>query len=72
MDELISKDEFRKFLEMSEDERFETYLNLMGVKLYPWQKLYIKYINKWWSHMRKMNPHLRSDVLWESIYKGRY
>lgn len=68
----FNRDEFKKFLEMSEDERFEIYVNLVGGKLYPWQKLYIKYLNKWWSHMRKMNPHLRADVLWESIYKGRF
>ena len=68
----FNKDEFKKFLEMSEDERFETYINLVGGKLYPWQKLYIKSLNKRWSHMKKMNPHLRVEVLWESIYKGRF
>lgn len=68
----FNKDEFKKILEMSEDERFETYINLVSVKLYTWQKLYIKHLNKWWSHMRKLNPHLRAEVLWESIYKGRY
>ena len=62
-------DEFAKFLEMSEDDRFEY---LTGTKLYLWQKLYIKFLNKWWSHIQEINPHMKAIVLWESIYKGRY
>lgn len=65
----MNKEEFKTFLEMSEDERFEY---LTETKLHIWQKLYIKFINKWWSHMRKMNPHLEPYILWESIYKGRF
>ena len=60
---------FAEFLELSEDERFEY---LTGTKLYWWQILYIKILNKWWSAMRKMNPHLRTYDLWESIYKCRF
>lgn len=60
---------FAKFLEMPEDERFEYFT---GIKLYWWQKLYIRFLNKWWTLMRKANPHLRAIDLWESIYKGRY
>lgn len=61
--------EFAKFLELSEEERFEY---LTGTKLYFYQKLYIKFLNKWWTYMRKENPHLRTIDLWESIYKGRF
>lgn len=57
--------EYAKFLELPEEEQFEL---LTGVKLYWWQKLYLK----WWSSMRKANPHLRAYDLWESMYKGRF
>lgn len=57
--------EYAKFLELPEGERFE---HLSGVKLYWWQKLYLK----WWGSMRKANPHLRTYDLWESMYKGRF
>lgn len=65
----FNKDEFKKFLEMSEEERFEY---LTDTKLYFYRKLYIKFLNKWWTFMRKANPHLRAIDLWESIYKGRF
>lgn len=63
-------DAYAKFLELPEDERFE-YL-ITGTKLYLWQKLYIKFLNKWWTSIRKANPDLRTIDLWESIYKGRF
>jgi hypothetical protein len=62
-------DEFAKFLEMPESERFEY---LTGDKLSLFQKLEIKLINKWWSFILKVNPYQKSYVLWESIYKGRF
>lgn len=62
--------EYEKFLELSEDERFE-YL-IAGIKLHWYQRLYIKIFNKWWTYMRNENPHLAAKVLWESIYKGRF
>ena len=60
---------FKEFLELSEYERYEY---LTGFKLYWYQKLYIKFLNKWWTSMRESNPHLKANVLWESIYKGRF
>ena len=61
--------EFAKFLELSEEERFEY---LTDTKLYFYQKLYIKFLNKWWTYIRKENQRLRGIVLWESCYKGRF
>ena len=49
---------YAKFLELPEDERFEY---LTGTKLYWHQKLYIKFLNKWWTFMRKANLHLRGE-----------
>lgn len=66
---MLDKDKYAEFLEMSEDKRFEY---LTGIKLYWWQKLYIKFLNKWWTFWRKANSHLKTIDLWESIYKGRY
>ena len=60
---------FVKFLETEEDKRFEY---LTSTKLYWWQRLEIKFINKWWTYMRQCNPHLRVFDLWESVYKGRF
>ena len=60
---------FEKFLELPEHERFEY---LTGIKLSYWQKLYIKLLNKWWTHWKGSNPHLKTKVLWESIAKGRF
>lgn len=62
--------EFKDFLESSEDKRFEYFTD--NLNLYYWQKLYIKFINKWWTHIKESNPHLEGYVLWESIYKGRF
>ena len=59
----------REFLALSEDEQFEY---LTGIKLNWFQKLKIKFLTKWWSYMKKSNPHLEPHVLWESIYKGRF
>ena len=60
---------FEEFLELPEYERYEY---LTGFKLYWYQKLYIKFLDKWWTSWRKSNPHLKANVLWESIYKGRF
>ena len=60
---------FAEFLELPENERFEY---LTGHKLRLYQKLYIKYLNKWWTFWRNSNPHLEAHVLWKSIYKGRF
>lgn len=43
---------FAEFLEVPEDKRFEYFT---GIKLYWWQKLYIKFLNKWWTSMQKRN-----------------
>jgi hypothetical protein len=56
--------EFKDFIELLEDSK--------DIKLYWYQKLYIEYLNKWWTYMKESNPHLEAHVLWESIYKGRF
>lgn len=66
---MLDKNKYAEFLELPEDKRCEY---LTGAKLYPWQKLYIKFVNKWWEFWRKANPHLRAIDLCESIYKGRF
>ena len=63
------EEDFKRFLELPEDKRFEC---LTGTKLNWWQRMRIKSINKWWTSVRNANPHLRGIDLWESIYKGRY
>lgn len=60
---------FEEFLDLSEELRFKY---LTGVQLHWWQKLEIKYINKWWSNIKKSNPNCNGIVLWESIRKGRF
>ena len=60
---------FEEFLELPEHERYEY---LTGSKLHWYQKLCIKFLNKWWTSIRNANPHLRGIDLWESLYKGRY
>ena len=60
---------FKQFLELSEIEQYEY---LTGEKLNRWQKLCFKLVSKWWTNMRKANPHLRVYDLWKSIYKGRF
>lgn len=62
-------DDFKKFLAMLEEEQFEY---LTGIKLNWFQRLEIKFLTKWWSNIRKLNPHLEPHILWESIYKGRF
>lgn len=66
--ENMNMDDFKRFLEMSADERLEQYLGIVGLKW--WEKLSIRHLNKWWTYMRNANPHLDSHILWESIYKG--
>ena len=61
--------EYTKFLEMPKDKQFEY---LTGIKLYLYQKLYIKFVFTWWNFMRKANPYLKAIDLWQSIYKSRY
>lgn len=60
---------FKQFLELSEIEQYEY---LTGEKLNWWQKLRFKLVSKWWTNMRKVNPHLSAYDLWESMYKGRF
>ena len=64
-----NEESFKRFLELSEDKRFEY---LTGTKLNWFQRMYIKYINKWWTSIQIANPHLRRIDLWEILYKGRY
>lgn len=63
------EEDFNKFLELPEDKRFEY---LTGSKLNWFQRMHIKYLNKWWTSIRNANPHLRGVDLWESLYKGRF
>ena len=63
------EEKFNRFLELPEDKRFEY---LTGIKLNWFQRMHIKYLNKWWTSIRNANPHLRGFDLWESMYKGRY
>ena len=60
---------FKQFLELSEIEQYEY---LTGVKSCWWKKLQCKFVSKWWTTMRTMNPYLRAYDLWESVYKGRF
>lgn len=69
MDKNEYKNDYLKFLELSEAERYDL---LMGCKLYWWQKLEIKFVNKWWTRMRRRFPDIRAIDLWESIYKSRF
>lgn len=62
------KEEFKKFLELPEIERLEL---IMGDKLHWWQKLYIRWVNRWWTNMLKANPRMDAFLIWESIHKGR-
>ena len=55
--------EYKDFLEL---------INTEDIKLHWYQELSLKYLNKWWTHMKESNPHLEEKVLWESIYKGRF
>lgn len=63
------EENFKKFLELSEDKRFEY---LTGNKLNWFQRMQIKHLNKWWTSIQNANPHLKEIDLWESIYKGRF
>lgn len=65
----MDKEKFAAFLAFPADKRLEL---LMGYQLYFWQKLYIHYLNKWWTSWRKANPNQKPYVLWESMYKGRF
>ena len=60
---------FEEFLELPEHERFEY---LTSIKLSCWQKLYIKFLNKWWSCWRNEFPNVKGYILLESIRKGRF
>lgn len=63
------EEKFKRFLKLSEDERFEC---LTGTKLNWFQRMHIKYLNKWWTSVLNANPHLKGIDLWESLYKGRF
>lgn len=62
--------DYEEFLELSEDKRYEY---LTRTKTNWFQRMYIKYLNKWWTYIRRnANPDLRGITIWESIYKGRF
>ena len=63
------EEEFKRFLELPEDKRFEY---LTGTKLNWLQRIHIKFLNNWWTSMRNANPHLQAFDLWESMYKNRF
>ena len=63
---------FAEFLALPEDERFKILCDRAGITLHWWQRSWIIYCNKWWTHMCKTNPHLKPEILWMSIYKGRF
>lgn len=63
---------FEEFLNLPEDERIHFTIEHLGIKLSLWQKLEIKFINKWWSHMKRLYPQTRAIDLWESLCKGRF
>lgn len=60
--------QFIYFLNMSGHQRAEV---MCGIKMTLLQRISFWFANKWWSMMRKSNPHLRAETLWESVYKGR-
>ena len=66
-------DEFVKFLDLSEDERLEYYINNPHWnKLHWWGKWQIKYLNKWWTSIRECDSYLSGYTIWQSIYKRRF
>lgn len=69
--ELRDKEGFKRFLALPEHERLK---ELLGLKKFPWyQKLYLWYLNKWWSRMRRWAASPKDPYnLWESLYKGRF
>lgn len=62
-------DDFKHFLELPEEERFEL---LTSYKLYWYQKIYIRMLNKWWSSMKKNNLNIEPMILFNGIYKARF
>lgn len=68
----MDREEFAKFLELPEEERFDTLLRLSGIKLRWWQRLHLSLMNKWWSSWRYSNQNMSAITLWESILKGRF
>jgi hypothetical protein len=64
----MNLNEFAKFLELPEDERFK----IVKRRIHWWQRISFWIANKWWTSVRKENPDLPAIVLWESFYKGRF
>jgi hypothetical protein len=69
MEEEMNVNNFADFLDLPEADRFNFFNR---IKLHWWQRIQIKFINKWWTAMRNSNPGIQAITLWESIYKGRF
>lgn len=54
-----------EFLNLDSIEKIQV---LLGRKLHLYEKIYIK----WWMSIRKLNPYLKAEDIYESIRKGRF
>lgn len=62
------EDRFTEFLKLSEMERLEY---LLGSKFSRWDKFKCKLMSKWWTYTER-SSRVKDEVLWNSIWKGRY
>lgn len=65
----MDTEKFVQFLELPEDKRLE---QLFNIKLTWYQRLVLRYVNRWWSEMKHDNQHLKAARLFESVRKGRF
>lgn len=61
--------DYAEFLKLPESRRYEI---LTGFKMNWWQKLWIKFLCKWWTYIRNIDPTIRAIDLWESLYNERF
>ena len=60
---------FAEFLELPEDERFRI---LTGIDLKWYQKLYFRYLCRWWTRVYDKRFGIPGIIVWYGIRKGRF
>lgn len=63
------RQEFNEFLSLPELDRIKL---MIEEDMRWWERIYVRWVNRWWANMLKTNSRMEAIEIWESIHKGRW
>jgi hypothetical protein len=63
------RQEFNEFLSLPKLERIKL---MTEANMHWWERVYVRWVNRWWTNMLKTNSRMEAIEIWESIRKDRW